>query len=300
MATQPQQTTTPANFDGGKHATHNPHPDFKSVEATRPPFDSTSQFHITKTVNPDWKFGDGANGIGRAAAGSNHLAIDPYESGRPAGFNYKLLISSIIPRPIAFVSTRSADGTSTNLAPFSYFNVVNHDPPLFVIGFAGGVEQPKDTLKNLLESKECVINIISEGFLEAANVTSMNSPFGVSEWDISGLTPVYDCRDVKCARVKEAVFSVEGKLDFFRESESRAVKGKKTGVMVVIEGTNFWVRKDAVNEDRNIVDPSVLRPVGRLGGIMYSRVTEAIEIPRPDFEKNLGGKDGYESLKARQ
>ncbi|KAL0932088.1 nitrilotriacetate monooxygenase component b [Colletotrichum truncatum] len=287
-----QQNT---NFAGGASAQHNPHPDFKSVEASRPPFDTSLNVNWTKTVDPEWKYGSGANALGKSSA--SHVAIDPHEEGRPAGFNYKLLISGIVPRPIAFVSTRSADGTVTNLAPFSYFNMVNHDPPLFVVGFAASVEKPKDSLKNLLESKECVINIISEGFLEAANATSVNAPYGKSEWDVSGLTPVYDCKHVKAARVKEAIFSVEGTLDSFKEYDSKATPGKKSGVVCIIEGRNFWVREDAINEQKNIVDPAVLRPISRLGGITYGRVTEVLEIPRADWEANIGGEEGYEKIK---
>ena len=237
----------------------NPHPDFKQTESSRPTFDSsaTSGFHYTQTPAPSWSFGDGANSLHSPT--KSHVAIDPYASGRPASFNYKLLISAIVPRPIAFVSTRSADGTTTNLAPFSYFQMIAHDPPLFVVGFASPLEQSKskDTLRNLVESRECVINIISEGFVEAANSASVNAPYGLSEWAVSGLTPVYDCVDVKCARVGEAVFSVEGKLESVREFESRATPGKKTGTMAVIEGTRFWVREDAVNEERNLIDPAV-------------------------------------------
>ncbi|KAK6077854.1 nitrilotriacetate monooxygenase component B [Seiridium cupressi] len=273
----------------------NPHPDFKKVEASRPDWEKDASFHYTKTADPDWKLGGGANTLN--SSGAKHVTIDPYESGRPAPYNYKLLISSIVPRPIGFVSTASPDGKVTNLAPFSYFNVVNHDPPLFVLGFASGVENPKDTLKNLLESKECTINIISEGFLEAANATSVDAPYGVSEWDVSGLTPVHDCKDVKAARVGEAVFSVECKLESVKEYESRVTPGKTTGALVVLEGTRFWVREDAINEERNIVDPAVLKPVSRLGGITYGRLTEGIEIPRPAFEKDVGGQEGYEKLK---
>jgi flavin reductase (DIM6/NTAB) family NADH-FMN oxidoreductase RutF len=275
----------------------NPHPDFKKVEASRPDWDTGAQFHYTKTAEPGWAYGDGANKLDTSTA--KHITIDPYEPGRPAPFNYKLLISSIVPRPIGFVSTRSADGKETNLAPFSYFNMVNHDPPLFVVGFASGLAKPKDTLRNLVESKECVVNIISEGFVEAANATSVDAPFGASEWDVSGLTPVYDCKDVKAARVGEAVFSVECKLESAREFESRATPGKKTGTMVVLEGTRFWVREDAINEEKNLVAPEVLRPISRLGGITYGRLTEALEIPRPVFEKDVGGMEGYEKLKKK-
>ena len=62
---------------------------------------------------------------------------------------------------------------------------------------------------------------------------------------------------VKASRVKEAVFSVEGKLESTKEFESRATPGKKTGVLAVIEGIRFWVREDAINEDRNLIDPAV-------------------------------------------
>ncbi|OHE91944.1 nitrilotriacetate monooxygenase component B [Colletotrichum orchidophilum] len=291
-----------SKFAGGTQATHNPHPDFKSVESTRPPFDAAAKIRFTKTIDPDWHFGSGANHLGRTGAGTSvpHVAIDPHEAGRPAGFNYKLLISAITPRPVAFLSTRSPDGTVTNLAPFSYFNLVNHDPPMFVVGFAASVQKPKDSLKCLLESKECVINIISEGFLEAANATAVNAPYGKSEWDVSGLTPVYDCKHVQAARVKEAVFSIEGKLDSFKEWESRATPGKTSSVTVFIEGVNFWVREDAINEQKNIVDSTVLRPVSRLGGITYGRTTEVLEIPRADWDSNIGGEEGYEKLKKNE
>jgi flavin reductase (DIM6/NTAB) family NADH-FMN oxidoreductase RutF len=154
------------------------------------------------------------------------------------------------------VSTRSKDGSSTNLAPFSYTQVINHDPPLFIVGYAGGFDKAKDSLRNLSESGECVINIISEHFIEAANATSVNAPYGVSEWALTGLTPM-DCEIVKPSRVGEAVFAVEGKLLETKEYESRVTPGKKTGVLAIIEGVRFWAREDAVNEDRNLIDPNV-------------------------------------------
>jgi len=76
--------------------------------------------------------------------------------------NYNIMISGIIPRPIGFVSTVSADGKSTNLAPFSYTQMVNYDPPVIVVGFVGGSTHPKNTLKNILETKQCTINMINE------------------------------------------------------------------------------------------------------------------------------------------
>ncbi|KAJ2980884.1 hypothetical protein NQ176_g2369 [Zarea fungicola] len=271
--------------------------DFKTVEAARPAWEiATPSFQYTKTANPDWGYGQGRNNLTDDGANRPHVVIDPYEEGRPWPYNYTLLISAITPRPIALVSTRSADCKTTNLAPFSYFNVATHDPPIFMIGIASGVANAKDTLKNLLETKECVINIISETYIEAANAGSVDAPFGKDEWRVSGLTPEYSCETVKCARVKESVFSVEAKLESFREWESRANPGQKSGTSVFLEGTRFWVREDALNEEKSIVDISVLRPMGRLGGISYSRTNTGIEIPRPKFKEDIGGEEGFNQL----
>jgi flavin reductase (DIM6/NTAB) family NADH-FMN oxidoreductase RutF len=243
--------------DAEKLIKRNPHGNFKEVEAGRPDWDSSAAWHFTKTKDPSWKPGQGAND-GGASLQKDHIAIDPYEDGRPAVFNYKLLISAIIPRPIGFVSTQSKDGSSTNLAPFSYTQVVNHDPPVFVVGYSGGFANAKDSLRNLVDTGECTINLVSEHYLEAANATSVNAPYGVSEWALTGLTPA-PCQVVRPSRVKEAVFSVEGKLMNTQEFESRATPGKKTGVLAVIEGVRFWAREDAINEDKNLIDPDVRR-----------------------------------------
>lgn len=242
----------------------NPHPDFKKVEASRPAWDRDASFKYTQTVAPSWQFGSGANDL-PVPSDAKHIAIDPHAEGRAAVNNYKLLISGIVPRPIAFVSTLSSEGKgdakpSTNLAPFSYFQMITHDPPLFVIGFVGSLEKAeaaKHTLHNLHETGECTINMISEQFVEAANSTSINAPYGVSEWAVSGLTPAYDCETVKPARVKEAVFSIEGRLHSVKEFESRSKPGTISGTMAVVEGTRFWVREDAINDERNIIDPAV-------------------------------------------
>lgn len=259
----------------------NPHPDFKTVEASRPPFNPSEEWHYTQAPAPGWQWGQGGNN-GGASLSKKHVEIDPHEPGRPAAFNYKLLISAIIPRPIGFLSTLSADGSSSNLAPFSYTNMVNHDPPVFTIGIVGSIAKAKDSLANIASSKECVLNIISEHFVEAANATSVNAPYGVSEWGLSGLHQAPSTM-VKPARVKEAIFSVECKLMELKEFESKAKPGTIAGTLVILEGVNFWVREDAINEERNVIDPKVLKAVSRLGGITYGRTTEGYEALRPDF-----------------
>ena len=68
-----------------------------------------------------------------------------------------------------------------------------------------------------------------------------------------------------------------------QEFESKVTPGKKTGVLAIVEGVRFWVREDAINEERNVIDPGILRPMSRLGGITYGRTVEACEIPRLDW-----------------
>lgn len=87
-------------------------------------------------------------------------------------------------------------------------------------------------------------------------------------------------------RVKEAVFSIEGRLMDTKEFESPA-SGKKTGVLAIVQGVRFHVREDALNDEQNLIDPNILRPMSRLGGITYARTLDAIEIPRPDFREQM-------------
>lgn len=283
------------HLDAEKSVNRNPHGDFKAVEASRPDWDSDRKFSFTKTKTPDWKYGSGGNDSGDSLK-KQHVEIDPYEEGRAPVMNYKLLISGVVPRPIGFVSTISEDGSSTNLSPFSYFQMVAHDPPIFILGFAGSVEKAKDTLKNLIDTRECVINIISEHFIEAANATSINAPYGTSEWSITGLHPA-PSTTVRPSRVRESIFSIECQLMDFREFDSKSKPGSKSGTMVTVEGTRFWVREDAINEQKNLIDPAVLRPMARLGGITYTRILDGIEIPRLVLEDELKkNKDVIEPL----
>jgi hypothetical protein len=85
-----------------------------------------------------------------------------------------------------------------------------------------------------------------------------------------------------------------------KEFESRATPGKKTGVLAIIEGTRFWAREDAINADRNLLDPDILSPVSRLGGISFGRTKMLYEIPRPQWENegNKGNLDGLVKPKA--
>lgn len=287
-----------ANFEA--KIKRNPHPDFKKVEASRPPFPASSTFHHVQTPDPNWKFGGGANHLHPSKSNPppqvpSHRSIDPHSPTRPSHLNYTLLISSIVPRPICLLSTCSPSGVP-NLAPFSYFQLISHDPPLFILSFACSLASPKDSLANLASTRDCTLNIISPSLLEAANACSVAAPPGISEWDVSGLTPIHDDAR-RVARVGEAVVSVEAKVVSVTEFPSRARPGEVGATMVVVEGTRFWVREDAVDGEGGRVDPGVLGAVGRMGGISYGVVGEGVELPRPSWGGDVGGEEGVERIK---
>jgi flavin reductase (DIM6/NTAB) family NADH-FMN oxidoreductase RutF len=250
--------------------------DFEQKQASRPDFDPSKPVTLTKSPNPTWTYGSGVKQDATAGS-SKHIEINPYASDRPMINNYRLLISGIAPRPIGFLSTVSRDGKK-NLAPFSYFQVVDHDPPMFIVGFSSRSTAAKDTFLNLKETGECVINTVSENMIEAVNATSIDAPHGVSEWDISGLTEA-ETTTVKASRVKESVFSIEGKVEDIKEF-THGSDGISVTANVLIKASRFWVREDATNEEVSHIHLEKLRPVGQLGGMAYGRVSETFEVPR--------------------
>lgn len=264
--------------------------EFKKREASRPPFESSKSITMTKAPSPGWKYGEGPND--KSKSNLKHIEIDPNGKDRAMISNYKLLISGV-PRPISFVSTISADGQSRNLAPFSYFQVIDHDPPIFVIGFSGRATRPKDTRRNLVETGECVISVVSEHMIEAVNATSLDVPYETSEWEISGFEPAPSAT-VRPERVKDAIFSIEGKLlqmiDLDYDGKHKA-EGKPAGGLALIEAKRFWVREDALNDARDEIKLDVMRPLVQLGGISYGRVGETFELPRPKLQDELDNEE---------
>jgi len=220
------------------------------------------------------------------------LAFDPAEHA-PADI-YKLMVGAIVPRPIALVSSIDEAGVR-NLAPFSYFQLVNHDPPMFTLGFSIARGTPKDTLVQLLETGECTINIISEWFVEAANYTSINAPPGVSEWEMSGLTKG-ETVVVKAPRVKESVFAVEAKLVTHHEWTGKQ-SGKHTGTLAILEGVMFHVREDALDMSKGgVLDPAKLKAVSRLGGVTFGRTESGFELTRPEYNKEKEKEEFQEAV----
>jgi flavin reductase (DIM6/NTAB) family NADH-FMN oxidoreductase RutF len=188
---------------------------------------------------------------------------------------YKLMIGSIVPRPIAFVATISADGIP-NLAPFSFFTGVSANPP--VICFCpvrrAGDGQRKDTLRNILEVGEFVVNIVSEDFAAQMNVCAADFKPEVDEFEISGLTPVPSDL-VKPPRVAESRIQMECRL-----LQTVEICDQPLGATIVIGRILRFHVDDALFDDFRI-DPDKLQAIGRMGGPTYSRTTDRFDLSRP-------------------
>lgn len=140
-------------------------------------------------------------------------------------------------------------------------------------------EDPNDTLRNILESKECCISLVSDWFVEAANYTSIQTPPHVSEWKFAGLTPV-GSQLVTAPRVGESAFSAECKLHSVQDLFGKS--GERSATLVLLEAVRFHIREDVVEEEGMVADPKKLRAVWRGGGITYGVCTNVFELPRPD------------------
>ncbi|SGY34456.1 BQ5605_C002g01634 [Microbotryum silenes-dioicae] len=207
--------------------------------------------------------------------------IDPSDDKINKASLYKLMISGVTPRPVGFISSISSEG-QTNLAPFSYFNIACHDPPMLMVSINHpGPDKLKHTCDFILQTKNFTTNIISEPFVDAANYTSIDAPKGVSEWALSGLTPKKS-DTIDAPRVGESGFSMECELEhhYHLHNDNK----DRTSTIIIGRIKRFHVRDDLI-DDSLLVDTERLLPVSRLGGITYGRTREVYETPRPVWEK---------------
>lgn len=183
---------------------------------------------------------------------------------------YKLLIGAVVPRPIAWTSTTSADGIS-NLAPFSFFTVASRQPPTLCISVGPRTdEEPgsKDTLANIEATGEFVVNIVSVPLSNAMHESSASHPPEADEFGKAGLTPA-PCEVVKAPRVGEAGVSMECVLDRVLEVGSDHLV---LGCMV-----RFHINDELYAENGRI-DVAKLQPLGRLAGD-YTKIETIFDLP---------------------
>jgi flavin reductase (DIM6/NTAB) family NADH-FMN oxidoreductase RutF len=218
--------------------------------------------------------------------------MDVVPSQLPHREVYNILLNAVAPRPIAWVSTISASGL-LNLAPFSFFNAVCVKPPLLV--FAPGMRVPKkseaaadeaaghpgvhtkDTLRNIRETGEFVVNIVTYELAEAMNLTSGEYEATVNEFELAKIASA-PSKIVRPARVAESPVSFECKLyqilDFNPDPEG--------GSLVIGEIVSIHINEQHLKDGR--LDRNSLDLIGRMGGMQYARTTQRFEMVRPKVE----------------
>jgi flavin reductase (DIM6/NTAB) family NADH-FMN oxidoreductase RutF len=199
------------------------------------------------------------------------MEIDP---SRTTGESLSQLLNSVIvPRPIAWVSTVDTRGVR-NLAPFSFFNIASGAPPILMVSINQREGHPKDTLANILATREFVVNVVDEELAPQMNCTSGNYPPEVDEFEVAQLAPLPSVK-VQAPQVGAAPISLECVL-------VQTLKFPRSSYTVVFGEVVYFRIDDRVLNERGRVDAEKLKPIGRLGGSgWYTTLGRLFEMVRP-------------------
>ena len=189
---------------------------------------------------------------------------------------YRLMIGSIVPRAIAWVSTLSKDG-QPNLAPFSFFTGITSSPPSLCFSPIHRAGAFKDTLRNVADTGEFVVNVVTEEVAAAMNATSEELPPEVDEFVVAGLTPAPSVR-VRPLRVAESPIQMECRLDQLVD----VGRGPGASTLVIGEILAWHVRDDLYDAERARIRIDRLHAIGRLAGDWYTRTRDQFELVRPN------------------
>lgn len=201
------------------------------------------------------------------------MQIDPAKTSQRN--IYKILSGAIIPRPIAWVSSINEEGI-TNLAPFSFFNMVGDDPPHIMFSTVRTGDKNKDTLNNVLATKQFVVNLATEDLVEKMNDTSASLPPNESEFDFAGLAPAPSVF-IKPPRVQESPVSMECEL-----VHHYSLEGHQDGGATIMIGRIVMIHIDeSILLDDFKINMETYKPVARLAGANYAGLGEIFSIKRP-------------------
>lgn len=187
---------------------------------------------------------------------------------------YKILTATVTPRPIAWVTTTSENGV-VNAAPYSFFNVLGHEPPIVALGLLAGSGRFKDTATNILATGEFVVNLVSEANAAAMNVTCIDAPPEINELELAGLTAL-PSHKVRPPRIAESPVAFECKV-----LTSMVTGPRQTAVIGRVLCAH--IDSSAVQDrERCHIDTQALRLIGRMhGNGWYARSSDLFQMDRP-------------------
>ncbi|MDN6855926.1 flavin reductase family protein [Pseudomonas sp. CAN2814] len=199
---------------------------------------------------------------------------------------YKILIGSVVPRPIALVTTIDAEGRA-NAAPFSFFNALSADPPILALGVENYSDlSPKDTTLNIRQNQEFTVNIVSDALVEAMNVCAVPFEPGFDELVAAGLTAIPGTR-VGCPRIGEAPVALECR-------RMMALSIGQSREIILGEVLMAHVRDDLIDPATLYIDQLGLDAIGRMGGHGYARTREYFDLPTRSLKQWMEQKGGGE------
>ena len=182
---------------------------------------------------------------------------------------YKLIIGCVVPRPIAWITTLSAAGR-VNAAPFSSYNYVSHSPPMVAVNIGLRAGKLKDTARNILETREFVVNVATESARQAMHDCSADFPPEASEPEALGIA-LLPSQFVKPPRIAVSPVHMECRLD-------QAVRlGTGNNTLYIGEVIAFHLSPAVFDGEK--VDSAALRPLARLGGPYYTTLGQIIHAP---------------------
>ncbi|AGY82116.1 MULTISPECIES: flavin reductase family protein [Carnobacterium] len=191
---------------------------------------------------------------------------------------YKFVSGSVIPRPIAWVTSLSKDGSVVNAAPFSFFSAASNELPLLTVAILRKDGAIKDTARNIIDQKEAVIHIVDQSVVEEMNQTSAPLSPDESEIDQTGLTLV-DSVTVKVPSIVEAKIRFEGVLHQYVP-----IKNENEEIVTdffFIRVTDFFFDEKVFDQEKEYILNDQLNPVARLAGNQYATLNEEFTIVRP-------------------
>lgn len=191
--------------------------------------------------------------------------------------NYKFLTGSVIPRPIAWITTQGPDQL-TNLAPFSFFNVVGSSIPLVMVSINRKGPQMKDSARNLLAHPEGVIQIVSQDLITAMNQTAASLEPDKSELNLTDLELI-DSHTVSVPGIKEAKIRLEVQVHQYVPIE---LAGTIINDLFILKVTDYHFSDDIFDPEKEYLLPDKIDPVARLAGNNYANITNFQTIKRPD------------------
>ncbi len=198
---------------------------------------------------------------------------------KEAGLSFSPLKAIVSPRPIGWISSRGKDG-SINLAPYSYFNAISEFPPMVVFSSAPSpVTRHKDSLRNVVETEEFVVNVVSSALAEAMNISSASLSYGTNEFVAANLE-MAECNSISIPRVKLAPAALECKL--WKTIELPHPEDIEPTTLVIGTVTGIHIDNAVIVDGK--VDVTLYQPLARLGYMDYARVSEVFSMPRPDIK----------------